>query len=699
MSDPSNLNSAPLLPLDEQFHSLNVIAKGNYAIIWMVEEVSTHKLFAIKQFRSEINVLSQGISELMFEKEISARQRLGADVESAAIGIRAVGLYKKQPSIVMDYYRSTLADQLSSHGVFLLSEAIRIMTSVCSCVALLHRANILHRDLKPSNILAIHDYNYRLTDLAASTLYDKFSTLGSFNLGGCEKNVDDMGTPVYMSPEQLRGERELHVKQSDVYSLGVIFYELLMGCHPFEGHTRQEILTLRKARPNVPPVRTSNESIPIEVDEIIAKCLSEDRHERYSDATELHHAIVALAGKLESEKQPKPLAAGSTLALRLAALAATVFLLVLAINLFFSGESGAKHQSNSLGSITAMVPVDSREVNANRIDYDAEANRVPSGVVPQENDGQLSPIVQSQRLLPTLRIENVGLGIQAIRLDQILAREFCDTPSNSGAKVSTAELLDSTSRLAVQQSAIKDARESQNNAIKAWEDAIAEGGDTKWMRHRLSWSRYRLARISDAPQDGMALFMRDIVAELPSSECNLDFAYAFWDRVILSRQTHPTPGDKSNIVRDLQKASYYLRLVVDDEKYWNNETRWNAAVALLELGAFYDDFQLPLPANEDLQFGYAALSKLHGTFENRPDLLHALANSLLVIVIRERQRLDLNHALEHAILCSNVAGWIQASPVYAPSDAMAQLGEQLKTLKTKIELELIAPLPAIKPDE
>lgn len=103
MSDPSNLNSAPLLPLDEQFHSLNVIAKGNYAIIWMVEEVSTHKLFAIKQFRSEINVLSQGISELMFEKEISARQRLGADVESAAIGIRAVGLYKKQPSIVMDY--------------------------------------------------------------------------------------------------------------------------------------------------------------------------------------------------------------------------------------------------------------------------------------------------------------------------------------------------------------------------------------------------------------------------------------------------------------------------------------------------------------------------------------------------------------------------------------------------------------------
>src|SRR5439155_6757028 len=187
-------------------------------------------------------------------------------------------------------------------GRMQLSEAVDIAIQVASALAAAHQAGIVHRDIKPENIMLRPDGYVKVLDfgiaklaeeeLPAAIPRDEALLLVETNLGAV------LGTVRYMSPEQACGE---HVDQStDIWSLGVVLYEMLTGHAPFTGDTPREVMSaiLEKAPP---PLTHYIARAPAELQQIISKTLRKERKERYHSAHELLHALKDLRRKLEAE--------------------------------------------------------------------------------------------------------------------------------------------------------------------------------------------------------------------------------------------------------------------------------------------------------------------------------------------------------------------------------------------------------------
>jgi serine/threonine protein kinase/Tfp pilus assembly protein PilF len=195
----------------------------------------------------------------------------------------------------------TLRDRLI-RGPTQLSEAVDIAIQVASALAAAHQAGIVHRDIKPENIMLRPDGYVKVLDFGIAKLAeqevpvtmpkDEALFLVETNLGSI------LGTVRYMSPEQARGE---HVDQStDIWSLGVVLYEMVTGQTPFTGDTRQDIMfSILEKEPK--PLTRYVTHAPTELQQIISKTLRKDRGQRYRSAHELLQALKSLRRKLEAE--------------------------------------------------------------------------------------------------------------------------------------------------------------------------------------------------------------------------------------------------------------------------------------------------------------------------------------------------------------------------------------------------------------
>src|SRR5438128_3225114 len=187
-------------------------------------------------------------------------------------------------------------------GRMQLSEAVDIAIQVASALAAAHQAGIVHRDIKPENIMLRPDGYVKVLDfgiaklaeeeLPAAMPRDEALLLVETNLGAV------LGTVRYMSPEQACGE---HVDQStDIWSLGVVLYEMLTGHVPFTGDTAQDVMfSILEKEP--PPLTRYVTHAPNELQQIVSKTLRKDRGQRYHSAHELLQALKDLRRKLEAE--------------------------------------------------------------------------------------------------------------------------------------------------------------------------------------------------------------------------------------------------------------------------------------------------------------------------------------------------------------------------------------------------------------
>jgi serine/threonine protein kinase len=188
--------------------------------------------------------------------------------------------------MVMEYIDGlTLRDRLAERGTegdpIPVEEAIRIVTPLASAIAYAHSRGMVHRDIKPANIMIDTDERVVLTDFGIARMVSGPNVTASGSM---------VGTPAYMSPEQGLGQAGDH--RSDIYSLGVVLYQLVTGATPFDADTPIGIV-LRHVNDPLPPPTALNPDIPEPLEAILFKSLDKDPDRRYQDAALMEQDLLA----------------------------------------------------------------------------------------------------------------------------------------------------------------------------------------------------------------------------------------------------------------------------------------------------------------------------------------------------------------------------------------------------------------------
>jgi tRNA A-37 threonylcarbamoyl transferase component Bud32/Flp pilus assembly protein TadD len=189
---------------------------------------------------------------------------------------------KELSYIVMEHIEGRdLRQALKSERRFEPDRALKIIAQVCSALDYAHAAGIIHRDIKPSNIMLLPNDKAKVTDFGIAKIADNFS----LTLPG-----HVLGTPSYMAPEQFEGETI--DGRADIFSLGVVLYELLTGCRPFAGDSLASLAYKIVHKMHLPP-SLQNVELPLELDEIVGRALAKQPEERYQTAREFREALLA----------------------------------------------------------------------------------------------------------------------------------------------------------------------------------------------------------------------------------------------------------------------------------------------------------------------------------------------------------------------------------------------------------------------
>ena len=274
--------------LSDRYRIKSRIGGGGMANVYLGYDIILKRDVAIKVLRPEFANDPEFIER--FDREAQAATSLS---HPNIVSIYDVGEEDNILYIVMEYVDGpTLKEYVMNNGPLQVEEALDIMEQLTSAIQHAHETGLIHRDIKPQNVLIDRNGKVKITDfgiavaLSATALTQTNSVLGSVH---------------YLSPEQARGGKA--TKLSDIYSLGIVFYELLTGQLPFTGQSPVSI-ALKHLQDDTPSVRKLNPSIPQSVENIILQSTAKDPFYRYSSVAEMQDAIVVA---LNPEKRNEPL--------------------------------------------------------------------------------------------------------------------------------------------------------------------------------------------------------------------------------------------------------------------------------------------------------------------------------------------------------------------------------------------------------
>ena len=247
------------------------IGQGGMADVFLAIDTILNRHVAIKILRS--NQSTDAISILRFEREAQAATTLA---HPNIVEIYDVGEYKNHHYIVMEYVAGkTLKKVIRDRAPLLNLEAVDTMKQLTSAVAEAHKRGIIHRDIKPQNVIVKSDGSLKILDFGIAT------AKGSAQLTQAN-NV--MGSVHYLAPELAKGEPAS--PQSDIYALGIVFYEMLTGDVPFKADQAVQI-ALQHMREPMPSVRKANPNVPQSVENIIIRATAKNPRLRYQSCDEM----------------------------------------------------------------------------------------------------------------------------------------------------------------------------------------------------------------------------------------------------------------------------------------------------------------------------------------------------------------------------------------------------------------------------
>jgi serine/threonine protein phosphatase PrpC len=322
----SNSELAPGMLLDNRFELTDLIARSNMASIFKADDRRTGGTVALKVPLMALESDIAGYERFQREEEIGSRLN-----HPTVLKVIKVDEPKSRPYLVMEFLDGiTLAEVLTKRKPLPEPEAVNYASRICEALDYLHANGIVHRDLKPQNIMVCRDGSIRLFDFGIARV-EKTRRLTFVGFSPA------MGTPDYMSPEQVKGKRG--DARSDIYSLGAMLYEMATGSTPFEGESPYVIMNARVTGDPVAP-RKLNSNLSPELEEIILHALERDPRQRYQSAADMKrelddNKLVTLTQRHQSLRAPQPWKSSQNIVTIVVIFVALTALMFLAMLLYF----------------------------------------------------------------------------------------------------------------------------------------------------------------------------------------------------------------------------------------------------------------------------------------------------------------------------------------------------------------------------
>jgi tetratricopeptide (TPR) repeat protein/predicted Ser/Thr protein kinase len=329
----------PGMVLGGRYEILQLLGEGGMGSVFKARDTELDRLVAIKVIRPELagraEILQRFKQELILARKVTHRNVIRIFDLGQADGIKF---------ITMEYVEGLdLKHHLKAQGRKLEpKEAAEIMRQVCLALEAAHAEGVIHRDLKPGNVMIEHTGRVLVMD---------FGIARSMESTGMTQTGMMVGTPEYMSPEQAKGERL--DPRSDLFTFGIIFYELLTGHSPYESETAIGTLMRRMQERAKPPIEL-NAALPRELSDIVVRCLTIQRGERYQSATEILQDVNAWL-EPESPRAKPPARVVKAARYYKWAAAGLAALLLAVVGLFLFRERTAPRVPGSQKAVTVLV--------------------------------------------------------------------------------------------------------------------------------------------------------------------------------------------------------------------------------------------------------------------------------------------------------------------------------------------------------
>ncbi len=279
--------------IDGRYEVIEEIGRGGMAVVYLAKCLVLNRYVAIKMLRPEFRGDAEFIKRFKIEA-LSAASLSHPNI----VSIYDVGNEGDAEFIVMEYVEGiTLKQYLSAKGTLPWKEAVDSAAQICSGLEHAHKKGIIHKDIKPENIIITKEGILKITDFGIAKALNQ----GTITTGGLT-----MGSVHYFSPEQARGS--ITDAKTDLYSVGILLYEMVAGRRPFEGETA---ISVAMQHIEAEPVRPSmfNQSIPKSLEAVILKAMKKNQSERYQSATEMLIDLkkVYVGSRVEgAEEEPAP---------------------------------------------------------------------------------------------------------------------------------------------------------------------------------------------------------------------------------------------------------------------------------------------------------------------------------------------------------------------------------------------------------
>ena len=257
------------------------IGHGGMAMVYLAHDIRHHRHVAVKVLRPEIAALL-GTERFLREIEIAAQLNHPHILPLHDSGEAGGVLFYVMPFVE----GASLRDRLAADGALPVSEAVRLLHDVVDGLAYAHEHNVVHRDIKPDNVM-LANRHAMVTDFGIAKAISDVAGASRVTTAGVS-----IGTPAYMAPEQCTGDAHID-HRADLYSFGVLAYEILSGRPPFDGTSAQAVLAAHLTEIPV-PLRQVRRDVPVALSNVVMRCLEKRPADRWASAAEILNQLESL---------------------------------------------------------------------------------------------------------------------------------------------------------------------------------------------------------------------------------------------------------------------------------------------------------------------------------------------------------------------------------------------------------------------